>query len=200
MGLLGRFMLSFIFYCIAIQVFVMYNAFNGEKRQILMQPTDVNTLSPSRQNARAEIIRDVENMFNLKPCFERFDDHYINEDALAKIYGTHSVKLFHKFWMTYLQTRDTSTNIHSVTHYHSSIRLAMNAIAVTRLGKIDLNMTVWLELGIVGDSEKVVHFTEEWNDVPLLDRDNTVFPIGWTAEMLRRIFGQIAVQISAWTC
>ena len=178
----------------------MYNAFNGEKREILMRATDVNTFSQSRKDVRAEIIKDVENMYNLKPRFERFDDHYINEDPLAKIYGTVSVDLFHRFWTEYLHTRDTSTNIHSVIHYHSSIRLMMNNSAVTRLGKIDVNMTVWLELSSVGGSEKVVHLTEEWNDVPLIDGDNTLFPIGWTAETFRRVFGQMVVQISSWTC
>jgi hypothetical protein len=177
----------------------MYNAFNGEKRGISMQAIDINTSSRSVQNTRSEIIQDVESMYNLKPRFKHFDDHYINEDPLAKIYGIDSVDLFHKFWTTYLHTRDTSTNMHSVTHYHTSIRLVMNATAVTRLGKIDLNVTVWLELGNAGGSEKVVHLTEEWNDIPLLDRD-TLFPIGWTAETMRMIFGRFIVQICTWTC
>lgn len=200
MGIFGRVLLTFIFYCIGIQVYVMYNAFNGEKRDISMQAIDVNASSRLVQDTRSEIIQDVESMFNLKPRFNHFDDHYINEDPLVQIYGIDSVHLLHKFWISYLHTRDTRTNIYSVTHYHSSIRLVMNAIAVTRLGKIDLNETFWIELSNIGGSEKVVHFREEWNDVPLLDRDNTFFLIGWTAEMMRFIFGKIVVQISAWTC
>ena len=106
------------------------------------------------------------------------------------------MKNYHKFWIFYLQTHDTMGTLKSIKHYESSMCVCMNTVATTIIGTININMTIRLQLDNVSGSEKIVHMTEEWNDVPLIGRDNTVFPIGWTAEMMRIIIARIVVLLS----
>ena len=67
----------------------------------------------------------------------------------------------------------------------------MEAELVTHRFKHNQSIVIWLELIKDGDTEKIVRLAEEWNGVPLITRENTQFPIGWSAETFRFLHGKL---------
>ena len=178
-------------YYFTFQAYVMYNAFNGEPRLVSVQAIDILSLPEKDQATRTEMIHDSVDYYNTKLQWRHFHEEFILEDPLVKVYGIESVVRNVHFWEVYMGVDEVNTTLKSVTHYKSSIKLELCGRSKTRFGRVDIDITTWLEVEKYGDSEKIIRMNEEWNDIPNISQENTMFPIGWSAEMMRVILGKI---------
>ncbi len=192
-----RILPAFALYGCGIESYVLYNAFYGKPREltsIAEAQIDVETLPIAVRAAREETARDVVDFYNLKVSWKYFDEFYTHNDPLFTMNGIETVKRYHKFWDKFLLP-DCSGTLKSVTHYKSSMLLDIGTKGVTSVGSIDMKMTILLELANIGGSEKIVHMQEEWNCVPILYAKNTIFPVGWSAEILRKFLAKVIVAL-----
>ena len=199
--LLKRILPGFALYGCGVQTYVLYNAFRGKPREFsdTSGAIDVQTLPEVVQATRAEMVQDVVDFYNLKVRWKHFDESYIHNEPLFSMKGIETVKKYHQFCDKYLLPPASCTgSLKSLTHYESSLVLNIDTTSATTIGNFELPMTILLDLANTGGSgEKIVNMQEEWNHVPLLSAENrTMFPLGWSAEILRKFLAKVLVALA----
>lgn len=192
-----------VLYYLFVQVYVLYNSSNGKPNvlaEIAEPAIAVTSLPASVQANRKNMLERLWNLYTLNSSADLWDDFIDNavwEEPNLKIVGRTPLEKIFRVFIGFVErsqilVKDNKIKVKSEVHYKSRIRLEIDfVITMSWLGIQKMGMTTWLELVKHGDTEKIVRLLEEWNHVPLITEENTLFPVGWSAERFRSIHGKL---------